>query len=129
IAYEHDRLVQMRHYLTVKGLLSPERSSWMKLWNEADDGNLLNVTSLTRSAFLRLLEQFTPFYNITTYSPRGGRPKKLRHHHQVLGLLMALYVGSMGQKALCIMFGVPPPTLSRTLNAAEDAMAAALTGF
>jgi hypothetical protein len=66
---------------------------------------------------------------MTTYSPKGGRPRKLRHHHHVLGMLMAFYVGTMHRGDLCQQFGVPPSTLSRVLNGAEAAMSVALCGF
>lgn len=68
------------------------------------------------------------YYEIPIYSTKGGRPRKLQHHHQVLGLLLAFYVGCEYRGRLCLMFGVPP-TLTRVLNAAEDALASALCGF
>lgn len=80
-------------------------------------------------SFNRLLERFAQFYHIPRYTPKRGRPRKFQHHHQVLGLLMAFYVGSMGQKTLCSNFGIPNSTLSRVLGEAEDAMRGALTGF
>jgi hypothetical protein len=76
-----------------------------------------------------LLEQFRLFYHIPLYSPRGGRPMRLQFHHQVLGLLLAFYVGSMQRSSLCKEFGVPPSTLARVLNAAEVALSRAMQGF
>jgi hypothetical protein len=61
--------------------------------------------------------------------PQGGRPRKLQNHHQVLGVLLAFYVGSMQRLSLCKEFGVPPSTLARVLNAAEEALASALQDF
>ncbi|KAG3175356.1 hypothetical protein PC128_g17795 [Phytophthora cactorum] len=54
---------------------------------------------------------FSLFFTITKYSQRGGRPRKLQHRHQVLGLVLSVYVGSMQNNALCMMFGVPFSTL------------------
>ncbi|OWZ13774.1 hypothetical protein PHMEG_00012840 [Phytophthora megakarya] len=46
----------------------------------------LAFTSLTS-----LFDQFEPHYPMTSYNGKGGRPHRLRHHHQVLGVMMALY--------------------------------------
>ncbi|EGZ16235.1 hypothetical protein PHYSODRAFT_506870 [Phytophthora sojae] len=83
----------------------------------------------TRHSFDRLLERFSTFYCIPRFRPKGGRPRKLQHHHQVLGLLLAFYVGSMQHKSLCSNFGVPPATLRRVLSGAEESMKRALAGF
>ncbi|OWZ17746.1 hypothetical protein PHMEG_0008263 [Phytophthora megakarya] len=56
-------------------------------------------------------------------------PRKLKHYRQALGLLLADYVGWMGQKDLCTTFGVPYATVSRMLTAAEDSMQVALKAF
>ncbi|POM69056.1 Hypothetical protein PHPALM_14698 [Phytophthora palmivora] len=126
---EHARMVRVRHYLTVSCLPKPEASPWMYIWYYGTDTNFLTVTSLCRSSFCRLLERFSLFYHIPTFRAKGGRPVKMKHHHQVLGLLLAFYVGSMGHKTLCSNFGVPHSTLSRVLSKAEDAMRDALAGF
>ncbi|KAF1773000.1 hypothetical protein GQ600_8606 [Phytophthora cactorum] len=68
--------------------------------------------SLHRQSFTLLLESFSLFFTITKYSPRGGRPRKLQHRHQVLGLLLSIYVGSMQNNALCMIFGVPDGVVS-----------------
>ncbi|POM81449.1 Hypothetical protein PHPALM_578 [Phytophthora palmivora] len=109
---EHARMVRVRHYLTVSCLPKPEASPWMYIWYYGTDTNFLTVTSLCRSSFCRLLERFSLFYHIPTFRAKGGRPVKMKHHHQVLGLLLAFYVGSMGHKTLCSNFGVPHSTLS-----------------
>lgn len=83
---------------------------------------------LSRS-FVGLLRRFAQFYAIPGYRPKGGRPRKLQHHHQVLGVLLAFYVDAMDYSSLGSMFGVPQSTLSRILNAAEDALADALKGY
>ncbi|KAE8959103.1 hypothetical protein PF011_g30537 [Phytophthora fragariae] len=59
----------------------------------------------------------------------AGPSAKFRYLHQVLGMLLCFYVGSMKKKTLCMLFGVPPATLARTLRKAEDALSVALQGY
>ncbi|KAF1779310.1 hypothetical protein GQ600_3082 [Phytophthora cactorum] len=73
----------------------PSESAWMALYKHGGDRNFLNATSLTRSYFHQLLERFSTFYQIRPVSGAGGRPPKLRYHHQALGLVLFFYVGSM----------------------------------
>jgi hypothetical protein len=82
-----------------------------------------------RRSFERHLQRFEICYSIPQYRQKGGRPRKLQHHHQVLGLLLAFYVGSMQHKSLCSIFGVPHSTLSRVLTEGEEALKASLVGF
>ncbi|KAE9266389.1 hypothetical protein PR003_g32141, partial [Phytophthora rubi] len=126
---EHARLVRIRHYLTVPCLPRPDVAPWMYIWYFGNDENFINVTSLCRQSFNRLLERFTMVYRIPRFRPRGGRPRKLQHEHQVLGLTLAFYVGSMQHKSLCSTFGDPHSTLSRLLSIAEVSMSEALIGF
>lgn len=81
-----------------------------------------------RGAFSQLLSRFARFYQIAPASSRG-RPPKLRYHHQVLGLVLCFYVGSMENSTLCMLFGVPPSTLARILRRAEEALAATLGDY
>ncbi|EGZ04466.1 hypothetical protein PHYSODRAFT_343244 [Phytophthora sojae] len=97
--------MRSRHYLTTQCLDAPCASGWMTLYEYGTDINFLNATSLTRT------------------------PTKLRYLQKVLGLVLTFYVGSLEQSSLCITFGVPPNTLSRTLRKAEEALARALNGY
>ncbi|OWZ09060.1 hypothetical protein PHMEG_00018299 [Phytophthora megakarya] len=126
---EHARLVRIKHYLTVSCLPTPEVAPWMYIWAHGTDENLFTITSLGRKSFGLLMDRFALYYAIPLYRPKGGRPRKLQYHHQVFGLLLAFYVGSMEHKALCAMLGVPHSTLSRVLKHAEDALRQALSGF
>jgi hypothetical protein len=90
---------------------------------------LLTDVVRCRRSFERLLQRFAVFYSISQYRPKGGRPRKLQHHHHVLGLLLAFYVGSMQHKSLCSIFGVPHSTLSRVLTEGEEALKASFVGF
>ncbi|ETO60125.1 hypothetical protein F444_21639 [Phytophthora nicotianae P1976] len=93
---EEARRVAMRsrHYLTTQCLDTPNESAWVILYKYGTDINFLNAASLTRIAFGNLLRRFVGFYYIPRLQPRG-RPFKLRFHHQVLGLVLCYYTGSM----------------------------------
>ncbi|EGZ11531.1 hypothetical protein PHYSODRAFT_516812, partial [Phytophthora sojae] len=86
--WEWQRLTRMRHYITLDCLKEPEQSSWMDTWLKGTDENMINVTSLSRALFNLLLSRFAPHYEIPIFYSKGGRPRKLQHHHQVLGLLL-----------------------------------------
>ncbi|RAW35746.1 hypothetical protein PC110_g7974 [Phytophthora cactorum] len=101
----------------------------MNAWLRGTDKNVLTTTSLTRHSFVQFLERFQPYYDISTYRPQVGRPRKLQNHRQVLGLLLAFYVDSMQRASLCNEFGVPSSTLTRVLNAPGDALTEVLRGF
>ncbi|KAJ8566469.1 hypothetical protein ON010_g6655 [Phytophthora cinnamomi] len=117
--------MKTRHYLTAQCLDTPCDSAWMVLYKYGTDINFLNATSLTRPAFHKLLRRLARFYYIPRVQSRG-RPPKLRYHHQVLELLLGFYVGSMELGSLCMLFGAPPSTLSRSLRRAEDALSKTL---
>lgn len=91
--------------------------------------SLMLYVYVFRAAFTRLLDRFSVFYIIPQYNSEGDRPRKLQQHHQVLGLLLAFYVGSMKNNALIMIFGVPPSILSRVLKDAEKAFSLALNDF
>ncbi|KAF1789181.1 hypothetical protein GQ600_3259 [Phytophthora cactorum] len=144
-------MVRMRHYITLDCLKEPELASWMNAWLRGTDKNVLTTTSLTRwlmqeqmlylsvfsicllwccrHSFVQFLERYQPYYDIPTYRPQGGRPRKLQNHHQVLGLLLAFYVDSMQRASLCNEIGVPSSTLTRVLNAPGDALTEVLRSF
>ncbi|POM58725.1 Hypothetical protein PHPALM_36594 [Phytophthora palmivora] len=55
-------------------------------------------------SFLLFLERFSLYYYIPMFRRKGGRPVKLKDHHQLIGLLLVFYVGSMEHKTLCSNF-------------------------
>ncbi|ETO77486.1 hypothetical protein F444_07323 [Phytophthora nicotianae P1976] len=120
--------MRTRHYLTVSCLDTPCLAAWMALYRDGLDTNFINATSLTRAAFKKLLRRFSRFYHLPSAGSRG-RPPKLRYHHQALGLVLCFYVRSMESSTLCMLFGVPPSTLSLSLRKAEDALSRALRDF
>ncbi|KAG3131963.1 hypothetical protein C6341_g23121 [Phytophthora cactorum] len=115
-----DRDVQPElHHGAVLG--QPER-----LRLDAASTNLIEVRR--RATFSQLLGRFSQFYRIAPASSRGRSPK-LRYHHQVLGLILCFYVRSIENSTLCMVFGVPPSTLSRTLRRAEKPLAKSLEDY
>ncbi|ETN11224.1 hypothetical protein PPTG_10171 [Phytophthora nicotianae INRA-310] len=120
--------MRSRHYLTSQCLDTPSESAWMVLFEYGSDLNFLNATSLTRIAFRQLLHPFAACYTIRDPNSRG-RPPKLQYLHQVLGLVLVFYTGSMEQSTLSMLFGVPASTLSRTLQRAERVLNQALNDY
>jgi hypothetical protein len=120
-------MIRQRDYVTTQCLNSPELSPWQKLYDDGSDSNFIALVSIDRVAFADLLQVFAKHYR-TRWSPgRKGRPPRLIHKHQVLGLILHFYTDASAQgKALTLVFGVPPSTLSRTLRKAEAALALAL---
>ncbi|KAE9103659.1 hypothetical protein PF010_g13655 [Phytophthora fragariae] len=90
-------------------------SAWTLLCEYGTNENLLNVTTLTRAAFEKLLARFPPFYTIDCPGRKDDRPSKLQYYHQVLGQRLHCYEGSMGLKTLGEVLAVPPTTLQRTV--------------
>ncbi|KAE9088614.1 hypothetical protein PF010_g19317 [Phytophthora fragariae] len=120
--------MRSRHYLTAQCLDVPCDSAWMVLYRYGCDINFLNATSLTKSSFRQLLRRFASYYYIPRARSRG-RPLKLRYHHQVLGLVLCFYVGSMELSSLRMLFAVPPSTLARALRRAEEALSKTLEKY
>lgn len=98
------------------------------MYAEGSDKNFINVTSLARKSFEMLLEIFAPHYDQAgKWRPGGnGRPRELIYTHAVLGLLLSFNTDSCGMKSLCLQFGIPPSTCSRTLKKAELCLAICL---
>ncbi|KAE8991768.1 hypothetical protein PF005_g12678 [Phytophthora fragariae] len=52
--WEWQRLVRMRHYITLDCLKNPACSSWMDTWTGGTDENLITFTSFSRGGFVQL---------------------------------------------------------------------------
>lgn len=118
--------VRFRSYLTTNCLLNPAQSSWHHLYAHGSDINLMNVISLDRAAFEKLLETFELHYHVRSGLGKSGRPAKMIKKSTVLALLLQFYTSPVEYKSLCQMFGIPPATLCRVLLNAEIALLAAL---
>ncbi|KAF1786450.1 hypothetical protein GQ600_6903 [Phytophthora cactorum] len=116
-----------QHYITVQCLDSPSDSAWTQLYERGNDLNFLNTTSLTRAALSQLLRRFSQFYRIAPASSRG--------HHQNYAITIKFWAHLMllrwstENSTLCMVFGVPSSTLSRTLRRAEKTLAKTLEGY
>ena len=119
------RSIRSRSYVTCKALRNPFYSQWNYFYTFADDESFIATTSLTRLSFQQLLGSFANYYSINTGS-RGGRPCRLLNMHEALGCLFSYYSDTIGYKNLSQLFCVPPATLSRVIDKAEEALAKAL---
>ncbi|KAE8900784.1 hypothetical protein PF005_g7335 [Phytophthora fragariae] len=45
---EWQRIVRVRHYVTLHCLKDPSRASWMDTWTRGTDENFIDTTSLSR---------------------------------------------------------------------------------
>jgi hypothetical protein len=84
--------------------------------------HFINLTSYDRTSFEKLLNVFKRYYDFSWRSKNVGRPGALKTKHEVLGLILMFYTATIEYKSLCGHFGIPPPTLSRTLRKAEAAL-------
>ena len=105
------RILQLRSrsYVTTSGLLKPTGSPWCQLYEYGDDMHFINLTSLDRTSFQKLLDVFKRFYDFSWRSKNVGRPGALKTKHEVLGLILMLYTATIEYKSLSGHFGIPPP--------------------
>jgi hypothetical protein len=106
--------IRDRHCLHHSEILEPQRSPWKKLYKNSDTTSFLHMTSLTRGAFVSLLDYLFDLEEIA-YPCRCGRPRSLSPDGY-LGLLL-FYLGSkMKYGHLCLIFGITPTICSRVIN-------------
>ena len=74
------RILQLRFrsYVTSAGLLKPQGSPWCKLYDHGDDNHFINMTSLDRTSFHKLLDVFKRYYDFSWKSKKVGRPGALK---------------------------------------------------
>ena len=103
-----------QHPLHKIALVEPQNSPWQKLWENGDDTSFLSMTGFSRSAFQMLLDLYVariPPHNANL----GGRPNRLDPPAR-LGLLL-FYLGStLREKHICMLFGVAPSIVRRTID-------------
>jgi hypothetical protein len=122
--------LRTRNYLTAKAVPDVTQSAWVVLDRMGDDSDFIAATSLDRAAFDSLCLSFARHLQHVTGryhgNEQGGRPPKLdaRGH---LALVLHYYTGTLEQKSLCQVFGVPPATCCRMLRHAEIALSLALS--
>jgi len=103
--------VRNRTYLHRCALLSHAESPWSKLYHYGDESSFLNLTGLSRQAFNQLY--YVLFLDMQMQ--RTGRPQ-LMHPTGQLGLYLFFIGSTMGNKHLCLIFGITPTVCSRVLN-------------
>ncbi|OWY97655.1 hypothetical protein PHMEG_00031767, partial [Phytophthora megakarya] len=128
--------MRTRHYLISQCLDLPFEFAWMALYNQGHDTNVLNITSLTRltlhlytyrPAFINFLADLRVLQHTQTINKRT--PAKTTLPTPGAGAHFVLNVGSLENSTMCMLFGPPPSTLSRTLRKAEKALTQALDGY
>ena len=115
--------VRERNFLHSKALLKcVTKCPWYKLYSDGDDSDLVNVISITRASFEKVLSEFCKNFTWKYGTKKGGRPPRVVDKHCVLALLLHTYTSPAEHKTWSEMFGVVPSTLSRTLEKAEIAL-------
>ncbi|KAF1778189.1 hypothetical protein GQ600_24926 [Phytophthora cactorum] len=121
-----------RHYLTTKSLDPPSYSAWMILYESGDAVSFLSATSLTKHG----RANSNPCAELRSINfSAGSRASTLFLFHLQDAALrndvitIKRYLVLCFYATLCLLFGVPPSTLVRTLRRAEEALALTLKDF
>ena len=128
--------LRRRVYVTRGDLLQPrqECTPWGRLWAEGSDMAFISYLSLDRDSFDALHRVYCDVERDLAArrhseepgaANRGGRPPALSSQGR---LAVALYylVSPCQQKDMCLIFGLPPSTLNRTLWSALENLLVAL---
>lgn len=121
-AYLYSTTIKTRNYITSAALQEPSLSSGMRLYHHGGDRDYISAMGIDRATFSYLLQSFSQYYVVHSGPGRRGRPVKLLEKGAVLACLLHFYAGTMEDKTLCVLFGVPPATLSRIMRNAEIAL-------
>jgi hypothetical protein len=98
-----------RTKLSRSAIQSPKLAGWEHLLNFGNDDSFLNVTGMSRHAFM---EMEKILFSTPEEQRPNGRPLSLNRRGQ-LGLLL-FYIGSMmAEKHLCLLFGITPSCCNR----------------
>lgn len=108
--YADSRRRSRRIYTRASSLHTPRESAAFKLLSERDDDAYICHLGLDTSAFDELLDEFRKFYPMRR---RRGRGRALSTK-MVLALGLMWLHGTMRQESLCLIFGVPASTVSRS---------------
>jgi hypothetical protein len=114
--------LRTQNLLSSRCVCLPNQSQWNHFYKNADDADFISVMGLPRSTFEEVAAQFGRFYTVRSGLGKSGRPARLQDVRAVLAMLLQFYNGTMQQKRLCLLFGVPTSTQSRILRKAEDAL-------
>ena len=100
-----------RNYLTRPALLPHSDSAWKTLYDSYDDKAYVNTMSLDVASFHRIHRYLVTDKFLTC---------SIRHNctmttYSILGLALLYLNSTMGQKSMCLIFGIPPAVCSRFL--------------
>jgi hypothetical protein len=100
-----------RHYLRANAVPSPRISAWTHLFRCGDNSSFINLTGF----------DFTSFHELHAILFEGIPNKKLGRKAKLdtrgkLGLLLLFLNATIGVKHLCLIFGITPSCVSRTLH-------------
>ena len=112
-----------RFYLIRSDIVPTRHSAWAWLLLHGSDSAFMVCMAVDRATFGILLRAFAPFFKAR--HERRGRPSLLGPAG-ALGLALHHVSSTTPQKALCLIFGVTPSTLSATLTRALSSLALAL---
>ncbi|OWZ01523.1 hypothetical protein PHMEG_00027068 [Phytophthora megakarya] len=119
-------LVRERNYVTAASLLLNAYCAWAHMYRARCRKSFINTVSIDPVTYDMLLKVFSRHYVIKSGPSKRGRPRRFTTKNNVLACLLHFYTAAVEQKTLCELFGVPPATLSRTMQDAEKALQAAL---
>lgn len=109
VAYNQSR---ERHYLLKRSLLSPSKSPWRKLFLHADNKSFLEITGFSRNSFMKLEEVLFP---LGLHPVLRGRPTLL-DNWGLIGLILIYLNSSLSIKHICLIFAIPPTTVSDNIQ-------------
>ncbi|EGZ26554.1 hypothetical protein PHYSODRAFT_473447 [Phytophthora sojae] len=119
-------LIRMRIYITTAALTSNAVCAWTFMYKSWCEKSFINTVFLLPHTYDMLLEAFSRHYVVKSGPSQRSRPRRFVSKNNVLACLMHMYTAAVKLKTLCVLFGVPPSTMSRTLCQAEVALAASL---
>jgi hypothetical protein len=97
-----------RKCLTRSGLLQPNASAWVKLFQGGDNSFFLTITGFTRPVFQHLKSILFPEMDL----PKCGRPTE----DDRLGIFLVYLGSSMQTKWISMIFGACPSTVSEVID-------------
>ena len=100
--------IRERNYLHSHCLLRfVQESAWYKLYRDGGDSDLINVVSVNRNGFERLLSEFRKHFSWKSGTEKGGRPPRCPDKHCALALVLHSYCSEAGQKTDTDQWAIP----------------------
>ncbi len=109
--------IRTRNKLHSRALCQPGSSPWYAVYNSRHTQSFIAAVSIPPLAFDDLLRVFSRHYIVKSGAGKRGRPPRFQHKHAVLACVLHFYTAAIEHKSLCILFGIPPSTMQRVLEA------------